>query len=82
MLYALPCVKIVVNTAIYFHYFGSEYIPQQVSHKIRDKPITHNILRIQDNESILCEFYCIAFIEHMLVGQTFLNYTNLFPSND
>ena len=45
---------------------------------MRDKSITHNIFRIQDNESIMCEFYCIAFIEYMLAGKTLLNYTNCF----
>ena len=51
------------NTAIYFHSFEIEYIPQEVLNKIKDKQITHNIFRIQDNESIMCGFYYIAFIE-------------------
>ena len=55
-----------------------KYIPQEVLNKIRDKSITHNIFRIQDNESIMCEFYCIVFIEYMLAGKTLLNYTNCF----
>ena len=42
------------NTAVYFDSFGTEYIPQEVLNKIRDKSITHNIFRIQDNESIMC----------------------------
>ena len=33
---------------------------------------------MQDNESIMCGFYCIAFIEHMLAGKTLLDYTNCF----
>ena len=59
-----------------------EYIPQEVLNKIRDKSITHNIFRIQDNESIMCRLYCIAFIEYMLAGKTLLNYTNAFSPND
>ena len=51
------------NLAIYFHSFGIEYIPQEVLNKIEDKSITHNIFKIQDNESIMWGFYCIAFIE-------------------
>ena len=50
--------------------------------KIKDKSITHNIFRIQDNESIMCGFYCIAFIEYMLPGKTWLDYTNLFSLSD
>ena len=34
------------NTAVYFEYFGIEYIPQEVLNKIRDKSITHNVFRI------------------------------------
>ena len=41
------------NLAIYFHSFGIEYIPQEVLNKIEDKSITHNIFKIQDNESIM-----------------------------
>ena len=58
------------NLAVCFDSFGIEYIPQEVLNKIRDKSITHNIFRIQDNESIMCGFYCIAFINYMLAGKT------------
>ena len=67
---------------MYFHYFGIEYIPQDVLNKIKDKSITHNIFRIQDNQPIMSGFYCIAFIEYMLAGKTLLDYTNLFSPND
>ena len=67
------------NTAVYFEYI--EYIPQKVLNKIRGKSITHNIFRIQDNESIMFRFCCISFIEHMIAGKTLLDYTNLFSPN-
>ena len=51
------------NTAVYFDSFETESISQDVSNKIIDKCITHNIFKIQDNGSVMCEFYCIAFIE-------------------
>ena len=54
------------NIAVYLDPFGTEYITQEVLNEIKDKSITHNIFRIQDNESIMCGFYCIAFIEYML----------------
>ena len=40
------------------------------------------MLRMQDNESIMCGFYCIAFIEYMLKEKSLLDYTNLFSPND
>ena len=64
---------------MHFDSFGLEYIPLEVLNKTKDKSITHNIFRIQDNESIICGFYFIAFIEYMLAGKY---YTNLFSPND
>ena len=67
------------NQAVYFDSFKAvyfEYVPQQVLNKIRGKSITHNILRMQDNDFIMCRFYCIAFREYMLAGKTLLDYIN------
>ena len=50
------------NIAIYFASFRIEYIPQEVLNAITDKSFTHNILRKQDNKSIICGFYCITLI--------------------
>ena len=84
----------IVKEQIVFHYllieiqrytfdsFGIEYIPVKVLNKIKDKSITHNIFRIQDNKSTMCGFYCIAFIKYMLAGKTLLDNTNLFSLND
>ena len=49
---------------------------------MKDKSITYNIFRIQDHDSIMCGFYCIAFTEYMLAGKTLLDYTNLLSPND
>ena len=62
--------------------FEIEQIPQEVLNKIKGESITHNIFRIQDKESIMCGFHCIAFIEYMIGGKTLLDYTNLFSPND
>ena len=70
-----------LNLAVYFDSFGIAYIPLKVLNKIKEKSVTHNIFRIQDNESIMSEFYCISFIEYMLTGKTLLDYTNLLSPN-
>ena len=49
--------------------------------KVKDKSITHNIFRIQSNDSIMCRFYCITFTEYMIVGKNFLDYINFFPND-
>ena len=43
------------NTALFFD-FGIEYISPKVLNKIRDKSITHNIFRIQDDDCVKCGF--------------------------
>ena len=69
------------NTSAYFHSFGIEFIPQEVLNKIRDKAISHNMYRIQDDDSITCRFYFIVFIKYMIAENTLLDYTNLFSPN-
>ena len=69
------------NTAMYFDSFRIEYIRQGVLGLIKGKSIMHNIFRIQDDDYVMCGFYCIAFIEFMVAGKT-LGYTNLFSPND
>ena len=63
------------NTAVYFDSFKTEYISQEALDKIKDKSITHDIFRIQDNDSSMWGFYCITFIEYMLAEKTLLDYT-------
>ena len=70
------------NLDVYFDFFGIDYIPQEVLNKDKNKSTTHNIFRIQDNESIMCRFNCIAFIEYMLARKNLLDYTNLFSPKD
>ena len=60
------------NTAVYFDSFGIEYNPLEILNKIRDKSIIHKIMKIQDGESIMCRFYCIAFREYMLARKNFV----------
>ena len=57
----------------YFDSFGVEYIP---------KDIKTNIFRIHACNSIMCRYFCIGFIDFMLVGKTLTEYTNLFSLNN
>ena len=50
-------------------------ISQQLLSKIKNKQITHNIFRIQSDNSIMCESFCIAFIEYMIAGKALLDNT-------
>ena len=74
------CVK--SNEVIYFDSFGAEYIPKEIMGKIGNKNIKTSIFRIQDNNSIMCGYFCILFIEYMLQDKTLTDFTNLFsPCN-
>ena len=78
------------NEAIYFDSFGIEHIPKEINKFINNdttKPsvitrIKSNIFRIQAYDSIMCEYFCIEFINYMLNGKTLLDYTNLFSPNN
>ena len=41
------------NAAIYFDSFGIECIPKELLSKIKDRSITHNIFRMQIDDSIM-----------------------------
>ena len=74
--------KIQMCTFLKLSIFEIEYILQEVLNKIKDKFTKHNIFRIPPNDSIICGFYCIAFIEYKLAEKKLLDYTNLLPPND
>ena len=45
---------------------------------IGNQNIITNIYRIQAYNSIICEYFCIGFIDFMLKGKSLLDYKNLF----
>ena len=62
----------------YFDSFGVERIQKEIK-KIHSKlNIKTSIYRIKANDSIMCGYFCIEFIDFMLEGKSFLDYTNLF----
>ena len=58
-----------------------ELIPKDIKKSIGNKNIA-NIYRIQADNSIICGYFCIGFIDFMLKGKGLLDYTNLFSPND
>ena len=70
------------NKIVYFDSFGVEHIREEIKLFIGNKNIKANIYRIQANDSVMCEYFCIGFIEFMLAGKTLTDYTNLFSPRD
>ena len=74
---------------VYFDSFGIEHIPKEINKFINNDTtkssaiacIKSNIFRIQAYDSIICGYFCIEFINHILKGKTLLDYTNLFSPN-
>ena len=58
------------HITVYFDSFRIEYIPQEALSKIKYISIINNIFRMQDDDSIMRGFYCIAFIKYMISGKT------------
>ena len=70
------------NEIVYFDSFGVEHIPIEIKKFISNKNIKANIYRVQANDSIMCGYFCIGFIDFMLAGKTLTDYTNLFSPYD
>ena len=74
------------NEIVYFDSFGVEYIRKEIKRFIEEflgnKNIKTNIFRVQENISIMCGYFCIGFIDLMLVGKKLTDYTNLFSPHD
>ena len=66
----------------YFDSFGIEHIPKEIKAFINNKNIKTNIFRIQAFDSLVCGYFCIAFIDFMIKGKTLTEYTNLFSPNN
>ena len=70
------------DSVIYFDSFGVKYIHKETKKFIGGKNIMTNIYRIKANDSMLCGYFCIGFIDFILEGEKLLEYTNLFsPMN-
>ena len=70
------------NETLYFVSFGVEHAPQEIKKFIGNKNIKANIFRVQASDSVMCGYFCIGFIDFMLVGKKLTDYKNLFSQHD
>ena len=54
------------NFVTYFDNFGVEHIPEEIKTIIGNKNIKTNIFKIQAYDLIMCEYFCIGFIDFVL----------------
>ena len=57
------------NEIVYFDSFGVEYVPEEIKEFIGNKNIKANIFRVQENNSVMCGYFCIGFIDFMLASK-------------
>ena len=77
---------------VYFDSFGVEHIPKEIkkfigneqssSAKARNKEIKASIFRLQAYDSIMCDYFCIEFINYMSDGTSLIDFASLFSPHD
>ena len=70
------------NGVVYFGSFVVEHVPKEIKRFIGHKVIKTNILTIQSDNSIMCGYFCIGFIDFMFVCKTLIDCTILFSLYD
>ena len=56
---------------VYFDSFSVGHAPEDIKEFLGNKNIIANIYRVQANNSVLCGYFCIGFIDFMLYEQVF-----------
>ena len=64
------------NEIVYFDSFGVEHIPEEIKEFIGNRKIKANIFQVQANNSVMCGYFCIGFIDLMLADKTLTDFTN------
>ena len=70
------------NEITYFDSFGVEHVPKENKKFIGHKDIKTNIFRIQADNSIMCGYFYIGFIDFMFEGKSLTDFTRLFSPYD
>ena len=58
------------NEVVYFDSFGGEHVPRDFKRFFGHKNIETNIFRIQADNSIMCGYFCIGFIDFRFANKT------------
>ena len=72
---ALTCSR---SEIVYFGSFGVEYVPEEIKEFIGNKNIIANIFRIKANNSIMCGYFSIGFLDFMLEDKKLTDFTSMF----
>ena len=70
------------NEIVYFDSFGVEHVPEEIKEFVGNKNIIANIFRVQANNSVMCGYFCIGFIDFMLAGKKLNDFASLCSPHD
>ena len=70
------------NEIVYFNSFSVEHVPEEIKKFAGNKNIIANIFRVQANNSVMYGYFCIGFIDFMLVDKKLTDFTNMFSPHD
>ena len=71
-----------ISEIVYCNSFGVEHIPEEIKEFMGNRNINANIFWVQANNSVMCSYFCIGFIDFMLAGKKLVDYTSLFFPHD
>ena len=67
---------------VYFDSFDVEHVFEEIKEFIGNNNIKVNMFRVQSNNSIVCSYFCIGFIDFMLAGKKLIDFTSFFSPYD
>ena len=70
------------NEVIYFYSFGVEHVPKDIKRFIGHKVQKQTLFRIKTDNSIMCGYFCIRFIDFMFAGRSLIDFTSLISPYD
>ena len=66
----------------YFDGFGAEHVPEDIKEFVENKNIIADIFWVHSNNSVMCGYFCIRFIDFMLASKKLTDFTSLFSPYD
>ena len=57
-------------------------VPEEIKEFVRNKKIKANVFWVQANNSVMCGYFCIGFIDFMLASKKLTDFTDMFSPDD
>ena len=67
---------------VYLDSFGVEHVPEEIKEFVGNKNIIANIFQVQANNSVMCGYFRIRFIDFMLAGKNMTDFMSMFSTYD